>query len=67
MPKIDNIIFMLGMVMLLPWSLIAYIAWVFWYKPKYIHKPRSYGRIDLTKVKPCSIETNKQLSHLLNK
>ena len=67
MPKVDKVISILAMCMLLPWSLIAYVAWVFWYKPKYIHKPRQYTPIDLSRVKPCSVETNKQLSHLINK
>jgi len=63
----NQVIKILAMCMLLPWSLIVYVAWLLYFKPRHIHKPRSYGRIDLNKVKPCTIETNKQLSQLFNK
>lgn len=63
MPKIDNVIFMLGAIMLLPWSLIAYIVWLFCFKPR--EKQRSYGRIDLNNVPHCTIETSKQFKKYL--
>lgn len=56
------VIKVLAMCMLLPWSLIAYIAWVFWYKPKYLHKPRAYKRLDLNNVKSVNPYVNKLLS-----
>jgi hypothetical protein len=57
----NDIIKTLALCMLLPWSLIAYIAWVLWFKPRYQHKRRSYGRINVNDLPRCDIETPKHL------